>query len=124
LFFLDHFRKHNTKATVIISTQSMHEALDLYHHGASYVHVASFMEDAAVQQVLGGSTHDKLATTRQAHIQRLAKIVARTSRAVDIDEFVERVTQKQLPKAAKDIKDRARKAVDDVGKAVTGKGKK
>jgi Kef-type K+ transport system membrane component KefB len=123
LFFLDHFRKHNTHATVILSTQSMHEALDLYHHGASYVHVASFVEDAVVQHILAGLGHDKLGATRQAHIQRLTKIVARASHAVDIDEFMERVTQKQLPKAAKDLSERAAKAIDGVVDGVV-KGKK
>jgi hypothetical protein len=123
LFFLDHFRKHNKKAIVIISTQSMQEALELYKHGASYVHVTSFIEDAAVQNVLAGSSHEKLQLTRQAHISRLEKIVARSGTAVDIDEFVSRLATRQIPRAAQDIHDRARRAVDDAGRTIGSVGR-
>jgi hypothetical protein len=97
LFIIDHLRKHNPSCTIVVSTQSMHEALDLYARGASYVHVASLIDDVALTEILGSSSAQRLERLRKQHVDRLGRITARApTSAVDIDAFVAHVTREPL----------------------------
>jgi Kef-type K+ transport system membrane component KefB len=123
LFLCDHVRKHNKHAILVLSTTSMREALSLYEHGASYVHVASFMEDSAVQQVLAKADAIKLAQLRKQHIERLSRIVARASKAVDIEDFVAALADQQLQPVKKALHHTGKK-FEEVDKFVKNIGKK
>jgi Kef-type K+ transport system membrane component KefB/voltage-gated potassium channel Kch len=120
LELVEHLHKHNPKVTVVVSTLSMRDALTLYKHGASYVYVASIMDDAVVQQILEGANSIRLEAARKAHIERLKSIVTRRATAVDIDEFLSRVTQNQFA-AVGGVFRRSGEEVDNVLKKLKGK---
>lgn len=123
LFLLDHVRKHNKTAVLILSTRSMAEALSLYEHGASYVHVANLVEDHVVQTYLMGADAVKLEQLRKGHIERLARIVARGSKTVDIEDFMA-VLAEQPFEVGKSVLKRTSKHFEEVDKFVKNMGKK
>lgn len=120
LFVVEHIRRVNKKAVIVLTSQSMHDALELYRHGATYVHVASFVDDTVVQRILVGTDPTKLLAMRTAHIARLEKIVRRASAAVDIDEFLTRITEQQLASVGGVLK-RGGAEVDNAFKKLKGK---
>ena len=56
------------------------------------------MDDSVTQHILAGAKSEVVQAARVSHIGRMERIVKRSSSAVDIDEFVSRLTQQQVGK--------------------------
>jgi Kef-type K+ transport system membrane component KefB len=123
LLICEHVRKHNANAVLIFSVGRTQEAISLYEHGASYVHVASFMDDAAIQNLLANADHEQLAESRKKHVARLTQIISRSHGAVDIEQFMSSLADQHLKPVQRAFK-KTSKHFEEVDKFVKNIGKK
>jgi Kef-type K+ transport system membrane component KefB len=124
MLICDHIRKHSKKTILILTTRSMREALTLYHHGASYVHVADFTEDTAVRTILADMDQAKIDQLRKQHIDKLSKIVARAHRTVDIEDFVSSLADQHITAGRRAIERTTKPVMQEVDKFVSQLKKK
>jgi Kef-type K+ transport system membrane component KefB/Trk K+ transport system NAD-binding subunit len=120
---VEHIRKHNARCVIVVSTGRIKEALALYRHGATYVHVASYMHDPVVQQAILHTDIAKLASARKAHVERLTGISMRKHGAVDIEDFLSSLADQHLS-AGKRALDKTMPSVSDVDKFIKKMKKK
>lgn len=88
LFVTEHIRRVDPTTVFVAPAAKVKQALSLYEHGATYVLVTSFFEDATLQLILGTDNHAQLAKLREAQLSRLKKTASRRHGAIDIDHFV------------------------------------